>query len=273
MSKFKELISVAYPPGNKPIFEEWLSENYNGCNTDRELIPVWFTSWWVNHNYGNDLAAKQELQNFIDSLDRNKKYWTCVQYDDSVLIDFKDLDVLRFEMSKPIGIGLPLLCQPHPYKFISEKKWLASFVGSRTHPIRDELEKFKNSPDYFISYERIDIDTYCRILHESIFALCPRGYGSNSFRASEAMQYNVIPVFIGDEFIHPFDLKLYDYGVVIHSKHIEFLEEILDKITPQEIEEKQRKCREIYEQYYTYTGCMDKIIKSLDSEYHNRQSI
>jgi len=92
------------------------------------------------------------------------------------MIDWNGKDVLEFNMSKNIGVGLPLLCQPHPYKFHSEKKWFASFVGSRTHPIRNELEKLRGKEGYYLSYDPHDIETYCRILHESVFALCPRGY-------------------------------------------------------------------------------------------------
>lgn len=267
----REPIIPAYPAGNKPIFEEWFSQKYSGCNTDRELLPIWFTSIWVNHSYGNDVAYKQQVQNYVDSLDRTKKWYCITQYDDSVLIDFKDLDVMRFEMSNNIGIGLPLLCQPHPYKFTTEKKWFASFVGSRTHPCRNELEQFKGKEGYYISFEPHDTETYCRILHESIFALAPRGYGINSFRASESLQYQAIPVFIGDDFIHPFDLRLYDYGVVLHSNHIQFLDEELKRINDIEIIKKQDLCRKVYEEVYTFDGCMNKIIDCLETEFNNRK--
>lgn len=271
MNILKQTINVDYPKGNRPIFEEWLSVNYLGCNTDRELIPVWFTSVWVNNGYGNDKRIKQEVQEFIDSLDRGKKFWCCTQYDDSVLIDLKDLDVLRFEMSKKTGVELPLLCQPHPFKFKGDKKWLASFVGSRTHPIRDSLDYLKNRDGYYISFGEHDIDSYCRILHESIFAICPRGYGINSFRCTEGLQYGAIPVYLSDEHIEPFGINFNSYGIKVHSQDAHRLHEIIEDIEPEEIIWRQDKCREVYEDIYTYQGCFSKIIKALEFEYYYRK--
>jgi hypothetical protein len=272
MDKFQPHIIPVYPADNHLIFEEWFAENYKGCNTDRGLLPVFFTSFYVNNNYGNDLAARKELQEYIYSLDRNKKWFVPIQYDDSILDDVSHLDLLRFEMSKSTGVGLPLLCQPHPYKFHSEKKWFASFIGSRTHPVRDKLEQYKDKDGYYISFEPHDIETYCRILHESVFSLSPRGYGANSFRASEAMQYGAIPAIISDDFIHPFNLKLQDYGITLHSKHVDFLDETLRMVDTLEIIRKQELCRSVYKDVYTFEGCMNKIIETLENEYNHRES-
>jgi hypothetical protein len=272
MSKFTQQINVAYPAGNKPIFEEWFAENYKGCNTDRELIPVFFTSYWVNNNYGNDLAARKELQSYVDSLDRSKKWFCICQYDDGVMVDWKGLDVLEFNMSKQVGVQLPLLCQPHPYKFGTPKRYLASFFGSKTHPVRGKLESFKDIKGYYISFEPHDIADYCRVLHESIFVLCPRGYGFSSFRTTEALQYGAIPIYISDSFIVPFDLNFNYYGLMIHSDTVDHLPEVLDNIPDMEIITKQDRCKQIYNDYYTFEGCFKNIIASLEIEYSSRKT-
>lgn len=272
MSKYREPIIPAYPAGNKPIFEEWFSQVYAGCMTDRELIPIWFTSIWVNHDYGNDLVYKQQVQEYVDSLDRNTKWFCITQYDDSVLIDFKDLDVLRFEMSKTEGVMIPLLCQPHPYKFQSDKKWMVNFVGGKTHPIRESANELKDKEGYYISYDLHNIEQYCRVIHESVFTLCYRGYGINSFRIAEALQYNSIPVYISDNFVNPWGLYFNDFGVVLNSRHVQFLHEKLMEIEPKEIIRKQQRCREVYEQYYTFDANLKHIIEYLETEYRNRQS-
>ena len=74
MNKFTTPIRVEYPPHNKQIFEEWFAENYEGCNTDRELLPILPTAYHVNHNYGNDESARRFLQDYCDNLDQSKKY-------------------------------------------------------------------------------------------------------------------------------------------------------------------------------------------------------
>ena len=73
MNKFRPHINPVYPPNNHLIFEEWFSMNYNGCNTDRRLLPVFFTSYWVNNDYGNDKEARRELNDFLGTLYKPKK--------------------------------------------------------------------------------------------------------------------------------------------------------------------------------------------------------
>lgn len=273
MNKFQPHINPVYPPDNNLIFEEWFSQNYKGCNTDRELLPFFPTSYWVNNNYAQDLVAKKEAQDYIDSLP-NKKYFIICQYDDGCLIDWKGKDVLEFNMSKTNGVMMPLLCQPHPYKFISEKKWFASFVGSRTHPIRDKLEKLKEKEGYYISFDRIDIETYCRILHESIFSLCPRGYGINSFRVTESLQYGSIPVIISDQFVLPYDLGNYDSFVcLIKSNHVENVDEILKSIPDEEVLDKLSLSKDFYDRWFTYESNLKHIINTLEVEFNNWEQI
>lgn len=270
MNKLQPHINVDYPPNNEIIFEEWFGLVYSGCKTDRELLPVYFTSYWVNNNYGNDKEARRELNDFLGTLDKSKKYFSIIQYDDGSMIDWGlfGLDVLEFNMSKKIGVELPLLCQPHPYSFSSPKKYIASFVGSRTHPIRNELEKFKGKEGWYISFEPHSIQDYCRILHESIFALCPRGYGANSFRITEAMQYNAIPIYISDEFIVPFENDFY-YGMRCFPT--DDIPLSIDTVPEFHLAKWMSMLPKAYEDFYTYQGCFNEIIKSLETEYNLRQ--
>ena len=266
MSKFLKHINVGYPPGNSPIFEEWLYDNFSRIQTDRKLIPVHFTSYFVNNGYGHNKQALQDLQLFVDSLDRSQKWVTVVQYDDGVLVDFKDLDVLQFNMSQNVGIEMPLLCQPQPYKFHSQKKWLANFVGSKTHPIRESANSLLYHPDYYVSFQHHDIETYCRIIHESVFTLCYRGYGRNSFRIAEALQYGSVPVYISDEFINCFDANFEDYGIIITHEDQHRISEILESVPIEDVIKKQSKLKEVYQTYYTFEGVFNQIKKILEKE-------
>lgn len=271
MNKFQPHIIPVYPPNNEVIFEEWFSANYKGCDTDRELLPVWFTSFYVNNNYGNDLAARKELQSYLYSLDTNKKFFSIIQYDDSILEDVSYLDLLQFNMSKTNGVMIPLLCQPHPYKFDSPKKYIASFVGSRTHPVRNELEKFKNKEGWYISFEPHSIEDYCRILHESWFSICPRGYGLNSFRILESLQYKAIPIYLSDEFVIPFNSDFSPktfpgWWMLVSSHLVDNIPHEINKLSNENIALLQDAGKEAYEKYYTYEGCMNEIIKILEKE-------
>lgn len=266
MSKFIEPIKVEYPPNNKKIFEEWFFENYTSCNTDRELLPIFPTSFHVNNGYG---AKKEELQMYCDTLDEGKKYFIICQYDDGCMVDWKGKDVLEFNMSKNTGVTIPLLCMPHPYKFIEKKKYVANFIGSRTHPIRNELEKFKGLDEWYISFEPHNIEDYCRILSESIYTICPRGYGLNSFRISEGLQYNSIPIYISDEFVLPFSIDFTKYGVLIPSENLfNGLKLTTDRFLGYLTHE---NLQDVYNAHYTYNGCFKNIINYLETEFDLRK--
>jgi hypothetical protein len=269
--QFRPRINTVYPPNNFTEFERWVYEVYSKCDTDRIYLPIFWTGYYVNHSYGQDKDAVNRLQSFIDSLDKSKKYWTIVQYDDSILNDVSELDILRFEMSKNIGVPIPLMCELHPYKFYTPKKYFASFVGSRTHPMRNDLEKFKNKDGWYISFEPHSIEDYCRILHESIFALCPRGYGLNSFRVLEGMQYGAIPVVISDEWVIPSGVNFWEYGVLVRDTVVSEVGNILNGIPEAEVVYKQELLSSVFEAHYTYEGCLKNIIKSLETEYRERK--
>jgi hypothetical protein len=259
--EFKPKINVTYPPENYEIFEEWVSNNYTS-NFNRKYLPIHWTSYHVNNKYGIIKSVVKRLQEFVDNLPRNQTYWTICQYDDGVLINFKNLDVLVFHMSKKTGVEIPLVCMPHSYKTKEKKDIFASFIGKETHPLRKEIFNIKN-PKYYISKQNHNIQKYCEILDRSVFGLCPRGYGLNSFRTSECMQYETIPVYISDEFIGVFDDNFEEYGIKIKAKDANKIEKILNDISQEEIENKRKKIKEYYNKYYVYEGLINQINEKL----------
>jgi len=261
-SAFKPTINTIYPPNNLIEFERWFGENYKQSFGDREYLGIYWCAYQVNNNYGQDKKAMIELQNFIDDLPRDKKYFTISQYDDGCGVDFRDLDVLRFDMSKTGFIDIPLIGQPHPYKFIPNKKWLVSFVGSKTHPVREKIKVFEGMSDCYISFESHDPETYCRILNESIFCLCPRGYGANSFRISEAVQYKSIPVYYSDDFIIRSDCNFEKFGLLI--KENEDLLNVILSINNSAIIEKQQNLEKAFDKYFSYQSVYNYIVNVIE---------
>jgi hypothetical protein len=268
---FRHHINVEYPPHNRLIFEEWFRQNYVGSDTERVYLDIFWTSYWVNHNYGNDQFMREALHRYIATIDKTKKYFTVCQYDDGTMInwDMYDLDVLEFNMSKTRGVQMPLLCQPHPYKFRGGKKWFANFVGGKTHPIRNTANRLMGTDGYYVSYQPHEIEKYCRILYESMFTLCYRGYGLNSFRIAEAVQFGSIPVYISNDFIIPYDMNFEYFGVIIQEKDADRVDEILQNIDPVEVVKKQDRLAEVYKKYYTYEANLKLIINSLETECDN----
>jgi len=260
---FQPKINTTYPAENREEYERWFFENYKRDVSDREYLPILFCGYHVNNQYGQNKQARYDLQAFVNTLDIRKKYFTISQYDDGVGVDWKGKDVLVFDMSKKSAYQIPLMCEPHSYVHDGGKKYLASFIGSRTHELRDKIFALEGNDGYYISSKTHYIDKFCEVLASSIFGLCPRGYGLNSFRIVECMQYGTIPVYISDDFIFPHNLDFLDYGVVIEVKEAGKIDEILKAITPEQIISKQDKIKELYHSHFSYQGVMDRINEHL----------
>lgn len=266
--EFRQPHPFPYPLHNHKIFEQWFYENYDYKNdvVDRTYLPVFFTSYYVKHQFGKDIHAINRLQEFINRLDKTKKYFTIIQYDDNILNDISELDIKVIAMcGKRIDYPLPLLSMPHGFNFDGVNKGIfASFIGRKTHPIRNKMiEALRDKSEYFISTDKMTLNDYCNIMARSIFALCPRGYGSNSFRIMEAIECGTIPVYISDEFVEPHYVDFNEYGVKINAEDVERVDEILKSFTAEQIEEKQSKLKDVFNKYYTYEGNKKLIMQYL----------
>lgn len=246
--QFRPKHPFAYPSDNEIEFERWFMEKYEGIE-GRTYLPVMWTAYYCKGDRSNNKSGMiASLQKFIDNLDRSKKYFTIVQYDDGIINDLKDLDIRVFSMSgKPMDYPLPLICMDH--KPVKEYKRLifASFIGRLTHPIRSELMKIKQN-NWYMTDKVKNMQQYCETMAMSIFALCPRGYGPTSFRIKEAMQFGAIPVYISDEFIEPHGINFNTYGVKVTPDQIKNLPKIISEI---DIAEKQSAVAKHYE-LFTY---------------------
>lgn len=260
--QFRPHIRVDYPPNNDLIFEEWFYQNFFVYNLDIEYLPIFWTSYYVNHNYGNDKFKLQELHNFINSLDKSKKYFTIVQYDDGILNDLSGLDIKVFGMGGGhYDYPLPLIAKPHPYSFTSHRDIFCNFMGGLTHQIRKDLLGVAKRAGYLVSTSSMPIGQYCLNLSRSIFTLAPRGYGVTSFRLMEAVQYGSIPVYISDSKMIPHNLP-FDYGVIIEPHDIPNIDKILRSFTQEQIAEKQDKLKDAYE-IFTYEYCKEAILRNI----------
>lgn len=149
-----------------------------------------------------------------------------------------------------------------------QKVFIWFFYWYAYSPIRENVFNI-NQLDFYISDQGHDINSFCDIISKSIFGLCPRGYGLNSFRIAECLQYETIPVYISDKFVNCFDADFEEYGVIIEEKDAHKIVEILKSITDVEIVEKQLKIKDIYNKYYTYQGALNNIIKKLNEDSDN----
>jgi hypothetical protein len=263
--RFRPKHPFKYPSDNETEFERWYYENFDFQDGGREYLPVFWTAYYCRHKFGQDTGAMKALQVFLNKLDRSKKYYTIIQYDGGLLHDVSHLDIKVFSMSGGRSdYPLPLISMPHSNKPSlngpSRSPHFLNFVGKVTHPVRTTMIKgiLSNWWNY-INTTGLSLEAYCKVLRNSTFTLCPRGFGPTSFRIQEALQYGSIPVYISDEFIIPHNLPFEDYGVLIEAKDAHRVHEVLTAIPAEEITRKQSVLGDVYRKYYTYEGCREMI--------------
>jgi hypothetical protein len=251
-----------YPIDNIEDFEWWLSNHMSAYQGERIYLPITWTAYYKANGYGKNIHA---LQQYLNGLDRRKKYFTILQYDDGILNDVSHLDLRTYAMGSPGDYQLPLICQPHAYQPSRRagKDIFCSFVGRvDTHPIRAKIvEQLSGKDGYYISTRPHRMDQFCEILSRSRYTLCPRGYGLTSFRICEALQYNSLPVYISDRFLIPHNNDL--ISLLIQDFEIDEIDRILNN---SEIKESRPSNVELYQQYFTYTANKELILKDLKQQ-------
>lgn len=270
---FKIKTNHENPPNNLMIFEEYFGENFTQQNDiSREYIPVYWTNYYIEKNYGQ--ANMSDLQQFLDSLDRSKKYFTVVQWDDGILNNIDGLDLLVFASGGIGDIAIPLNSSFNisDQTFIptNNLKMLYNFVGSINgrHAVRETMSQKIISDEGYIADVRLPYYTYLDIMRHSLFSLCPRGYGKTSFRIYEALMCGSIPVYIYDDPWIPYSdrLNFEEYGVLCHVSKIESLLDRLKSFSSEEIQQKRFIGKKIFDEYFTHAAIYKNIIRILQND-------
>ena len=267
-----------YPPYHIGLYlEDYFHKVYHELTDkpDRQYIDVtWTACYNNNHTHG--------LQEALDELDRNGKYFTVSQHDDAVKENLPD-DTLCFNAGgNNGGIPIPLVCSTmyHPLLVcpnkvpLENKNLLCSFVGSVTHPIRSKVyESMKDSPncsfhlkDWNPEVSNQDQSIFVNISTRSKFVLCPRGYGLNSFRLYECFQLGSVPVIITDKFFLPWsdELDWNEFAVLIHEDMIPEIYNVLSNIDDEHYQRMLDRGMELYKDYFTLKGVCNQIFRRLN---------
>lgn len=273
-----------YPPyhtGN--YIEDYFFNFYikNNIKTNRIYLPISWTSVYINEGSEN---LRKELQEFLNSLDPNKKYFTVCQHEESPkeilpknTIIFTASGKVHEKTNNNNCKPIPLICSKIQISNINKKKDIfCSFIGANTHIIRNKLyEQLKNDKDFYFEifkWEPIISKEkefkFKDITERSIFTLCPRGDGPTSFRFYEAMQLGSIPVYVYDSLWLPYqkDLDWHNLCVLVHENEIPHIKEILESISEEKIKSMQSYAKKIYDEWFSLEGMSTKIIMQLQNE-------
>ena len=280
--QFRPSTSIVYPPFKKgrymeEYFYEYFLENRKETKETKET-RVYIPIFWTNlQNHPGFSKQKYELllSNAMAKMPPDTKYFTVVQHDDGPQLKMKG-DVLVFGACTGT-IPLPLIYEDTDETLTNSviktnKKYLASFIGTKTHPSRQQLyDTLINYQDIYISTQDIWspkvpqslANLFIDITLQSKFCLAPRGYGRSSFRFFEAMLLDTIPVYFWDDIEWlPYKDKI-DYStfsVSIHdmSKTYEILKSISNEKYISMLEEL-KKVRH----YFTLEGMSEYIMEML----------
>lgn len=265
-----------YPPYHVGLYlEDYFLDRFIKENpqTERDYIGISWTTLYCD-------GKSHYIQSFLDSIPADKKYFTVSQHDDAPAHKLPE-NTLMFSAGGNIRhkniIPIPLICSQLPIDITKieniKKNYLASFVGSNTHPIRTIMaEACKNVSEISIKMKgwspavsETDFHSFLDLAMQSEFCLCPRGYGLNSFRLYEAMQLGCIPVIITDEFYLPWqdELNWSEFSVLISKDNIPNIVDILKIYKPEDINRMRNKIKEIYPSYFTMDGLYKNILKRL----------
>lgn len=279
--EFLPKMPVQYPPhqGYNPMIEERAYSFFssrNELNSDHIYIPIQWTSWHINPSgeYGMNTQplfdyCKRLCQKYPD-----EKFFTVVQYDGGTLVPIDNCKIFASSgnFNSPIGDGsvyepIPLLCDSHTgaSKLVREHK--VGYAGRDTHPLRIKMnEILSHLPQYkfALNIEQNRTEVFRDILYNSVFALCPRGFGPASFRMYEAIQMQCIPIYISDDFWLPFtnDIEWSKMCLLVKENEIENIPERVDLLLESgEYQNFIDYGQQIYEKYLTWEGCLSTIAK------------
>ena len=239
----------------------------SSATADWHYLPIYWTRWHLNHNYGK--SGLSELQREVNRLilDDSKTFTIC-QYDDGPLVDLGATSIFLASRKNAEGIDIPLLCAAHRKPlFKPSKKYLASFMGRLSnHPLRQQMAEFLRDREDVYVYDGIKATRY--FVHrtlESYIALCPRGYGGGSFRFFEAMQLGVVPFLIGDLDTRSFKKFINWNELSLFSQSASEINDILDSLRKADLRLMGEKAAEFWEKELTYQKWCKYVFKELET--------
>ena len=280
--EFQPIYRSSYPgyssgKNMEEILYEMIMKNKDTIKTDYVYLPVFWTSYYVTHNYGSDI---NKIYNWLETLDKTKKYFTIVQYAAGIFVKNNNLSILVFTggggginikgpncitdatyfgLQRQLFIGMP------QFPSIDMKKDIyCSFMGRfDTHYCRIEMKNALQNIDNIKFHESVNFETYKTILNRSIFTLAPRGYGYTSFRIYEAILCGSIPIYIWhDKKILPFNdiLEWEKFSFIVHSSEVHKIPQLLKSANIKEMQSKLAEVQKYFLFDETYNYIKGKLI-------------
>ena len=289
---FRPSTTVVYPPFKHGRYleeyaYEYLTEHQSTIQTEYVYIPIFWT------NLQNHVAFQKQKAGLAVLLQKaiaaasyptaTTTFFTIVQHDDGPLLPLPK-NTLVFGACTG-DIPLPLIYEDttntlltHPTNKDTPKPYLASFVGTLTHPVRQQMVRHlenkanialvtKSHQEWTNKVPSADADTFVNLTLQSKFCLAPRGYGRSSFRFFEAMLLDTVPVYIWDDkewLPYKDNIHYEDIAVSIQEKDIHKLYNILESISDERYH-KMKQNLKTHRHLFTLPSMCEYIVQKITS--------
>lgn len=238
----------------------------SAAEADWHYLPVFWTRWHLNNDYGTQ--RRDVLQSLVnDALLDDAKTFTVCQYDDGPLVQLGRTILYLGSRQSDSGRDAPLLCARHRRPWLpTRKRYRASFCGRlATHPIRHEMAvALAASSDVSIVDGENGTAFFLSHTMASRVALSPRGYGGSSFRFYEAMQLGIVPLLLGDIDTRPFKALLPWAEVSIYSRSAQEASACLNDHSDRQLAQMGTAARQVYENSLAYGRWCALVLKELE---------
>ena len=163
--------------------------------------------------------------------------------------------------------ALPIQVSHQDHHGEGRRKYLASFQGVLSHPVRAALGKLHDGGKFQIRiieparHDALKLDAtigrtdedYRQIMTNADFAFIPRGDALFSYRLLEAMSFGCIPIILSDNWVLPFD-RLIDWSsCTLRPREDEVVAcaTLLKRLSDEEVLDRKKKVLQIYETYFS----------------------
>jgi hypothetical protein len=104
---------------------------------------------------------------------------------------------------------------------------------------------------------------YCENIRSAKFSICPRGFGTSSFRLYESIMLGTIPVVLSDDFVPPTALSALSSYICIPERDISLICQKLERASAQE-SQLQTHCNDILMSVLKIDQRLDYMISEID---------
>ena len=284
-SLFRPGTSHVYPPFKKGRYMEefiydYLTTHQHDIHTTLVYLPIYWTNLQNHPNFTSSIAKYDLLlQRALQTMPQDTRYVTMVQHDDGPRLTLPKNTII---MGACTGtVPLPLLYEDTTNHLEQQTRlppaspypWLASFVGTDTHPVRAEMVRQLTQQDitchvkstWSPAVPQDDAKRFIEITLSSRFCLAPRGYGRSSFRFFEAIQLDTIPIYVWDdiEWLPYQEVLDYDaFSISVHVSELHTLHERLKSITEKDYEHMVTHLHDV-KRWFTLEGMCEYIVAYL----------